>query len=230
MKKVLLIGLILLLTLLLLTACGGNNGNSSGGSANSNNNSSAPADTSTPNKPAKIVDVPDKILDLHDDSIWFVVIDGVKYDLLSGITVQDFLNAGFALSKDEDENREVEAHEPGGGGSNGYGEVYMHKDDKRYFHMLPFNDSDKILPLKNCGIGWLVIEGGSDISIVCNLSVGCTGDDVKSVFGEGFTEGVKERINAYSYSIQLKSMNQRMFIFRANNSDEITSIQIQAME
>ena len=89
MKKWLALALFLALSLSLLAGCGGssndgsssNNSNSTGNSVSSSSSGAGkPGSTHNPaNNPPRVVEVPSRPVDLSDDSIYFVVIDGAKY-------------------------------------------------------------------------------------------------------------------------------------------------------
>ena len=214
MKKTVTLVLALLLTLSLLTACGGggnneNNTPGNNGPSNSENGStpasdssgisapstsapstSAPASTSPPVK--RTVEVPDEPLDMTDDSIYFVIIDGVKI-YLHEATVQDFLNIGFVFNEDKgdedyyDENSEVDANSAAGYGRD-FGARLYKAGTSAYIEVYAVNLTDRSLPLKDCEIGTVYFDvrigSAFDISVVCNLSYGCTEDEIISVFGD----------------------------------------------
>jgi hypothetical protein len=235
MKKIVTLVLALLLTLSLLTACGdgGNNENNTPGNSVpiNNENSSIPTSdssgnstpststpsTSTPastNPPVKrTIEVPDKPLDLTDDSIYFVVIDGTKINLKEA-TVQDFLNIGFVFNEDKDdedyydENSIVDANSSSGYGRN-FGARLYKGGASAYIEVYAVNLTDRSLPLKDCEIGTVYFDAGIgaafDISIVCNLSYGCTEEEIHSVFGDigddPFTETAYKR-NQIRYYVE----------------------------
>jgi len=227
MKKIVALALVLLLTLSLLTACGGggggstpsgtpgNSGNSStppapNNSGNSNPSTSTPASTSPPIK--RTVEVPDKPLDLTDDSIYFVIIDGMKINLHEA-TVQDFLDIGFVFNEDKDdedyydENSEVAANSAADYGYN-FGERLYKEGTKAYIEVYAVNLTNRSIPLKNCEIGTVYFDerigSAFDISIVCNLSYGCTEEEINSVFGDIgddlFTQTAYERNQVRYYA------------------------------
>jgi len=208
MKKHVTFMLTILLILSLLTACSGGGGdntpsgtpgntpsNSSAppASDSSGNNSSSTGTTTTTNPPVKrVVDVPEKPLDLTDDSIYFIIIDGVKINLQEA-TVQDFLDIGFVFNEDkDDEDYFDENSEVGANSASDYGYNFgarMYKEGTRaYFEVYAVNLTNRSLPLKDCEIGTVYFDErigtAFDISIVCNLSYGCTEEEIKSVFGE----------------------------------------------
>jgi len=230
MKKALSLALALLLMLSLLTACGGNTPN--GGS--STPTTPASDKDGTTGKPddtlvfvRRAVEVPGATLDLSDDSIYFVIIDGVKLSLPDS-TVQDFLNAGFNFeNKDEDKNRMVEA---GGSSATGY-TLLMKSNTNQTINISAKNCTDKSIPLKDCTVTEVQFgtktyftgenSAGLDISVVCNLSAGSTEEDVVSVFGEGYSKMM--------YASQLNYMlinadAPRGFIFDKDASGNISNI------
>ena len=156
--------------------------------------SSAPASTTpSASAPAKrTVEVPDEPLSLTDDSIYFVVIDGIKINLKEA-TVQDFLNIGFVFNEDKDdedyydENSIVDANSSSGYGRN-FGARLYKGGASAYIEVYAVNLTDRSLPLKDCEIGTVYFDAGIgaafDISIVCNLSYGCTEEEIHSVFGD----------------------------------------------
>ena len=201
MKRLLAIALVLLLALFTLTSCGGGSGSgNSGGGSNtattteetdndsdsesaessddSDSSSSTPAST-----PARVVEIPDAPLDLTDPSIYYVVIDGVKYNLYD-VTVGDFLQAGFTMKYDEDTPVDAKL-------------VFTDKSDNttsvllgienHSFSVRPINYTDNVISLKDCNITGISFSSQSnplfDISTVGNLSVDSTKEDVQSVFG-----------------------------------------------
>jgi hypothetical protein len=215
MEKRFAIMAALILAFASLTACGGNS--SSGGG-----NSATPVSTAT-TSPARTVEIPDQPLDVADQSIYFVTVDGVKYSLIDA-TVQDFLNGGFTLGQD-DENREVPPNE-GGGLEHTYSDVHMYKDDKIYFSLLTFNPADEPRPLKECSVTSFVLrQASADISTVCNLSVGCSVEDVLGVFGDAFSERIHEINGCYFYGSDTFSGNFA-FIIDLGDNTKIASIQI----
>ena len=203
MKKAIALTMLLALMLSLLSACGG----SSSGGGNSTDNTAKPASnnsTTTNNAaaaPAKTVVVPDAPLDIEDRSIYFVVIDGVKYQMLES-TVQDFLDNGFTFEVD-DENQMVEPMDYGGLKEN-YGSISMLKDGKTYFTISADNYSDNAVPVKECLLtGIFVNRTYADITFVNNLAIGCTVDDMFSVFGEIESHYSNSNNAAYAYSVGL---------------------------
>jgi len=214
MKKLLTLAMIYLFTLALLSACSSNNSpNNSSSSTNSSNT-----------QPTRIVEIPGEPVDVADHSIYFVVIDGVKYDL-NDATVQDFLNGGFTLEEGDDENREVAPHQ-GGGLKETYSDVYMFKGDKGYFSLLTFNNTDSTIPLKECSVTAFSLRyKNADISTVCNLALECTVEDVLNVFGDGYNKDIHKINKAYFYGSQEYSGN---FAFTPDivDKNKIATIQI----
>ena len=208
MKKGMAFALILMLSLSLLAGCSGGGGSNNvsentaatitDDSYNNNDNDSgnetSPEDSSSaPNTPIRReVEVPDKPLDLSDESIWFVVIDGVRFNLME-ITVKDFLDAGFYLEQDEDnadyyfdENTLVEPNSNIGTMLSGTSLYKQGTDGNIYF--IPVNRTDHSIPVKDCEIQSVLFNTLSssalDIYTVCNLSTGSTEEEVFSVFGD----------------------------------------------
>ena len=253
MKQILMLALAILLTLSLLTTCGGNSGNNSGSSAppasansskpsdsssassappdsaNSGSNSSTPANTFTP--PVRVVEVPDEPLDLSDDSIYFISIEGVKFNLIE-ITVKDLLAAGFYFDEDKededyfDENTEVEPNNYIGSTFSGT-ELYK-EGTKGYIYIMPVNLTDHAIPVKDCEISSLAFDNRSasafDISTVCNLSVGCALEEVAGVFGE--YEVTKEGKPILFFNEGF-GMSGRAFTFTQDEDGKITNIVIE---
>ena len=200
MKKVITLGLVLLLLVSLLSACGGggstpgstpdNSVNNSAPSASDSggNDSSPPASTPAATNPPikRTVEVPDEPLDLTDDSIYFVIIDGVKI-ILPEATVQDFLNIGFVFGDDFDENSEVAANSAAYSGFNLGAEMFK-EGTQALIYVYAVNTTDHSLPLKDCEIGTVYFDerigSAFDISTVCNLSYGCTEEEIMSVLGD----------------------------------------------
>ena len=198
MKKRLTLGFLLILALSLLTACSGGNSDNSNTSSNDNtnantstidsSNSTSQAEsgnsgnstsTSPPVMPAREVEIPNEPLDLSDDNIYFVEIEGVKYNLLE-TTVGDLINDGFTL--DEDENMQVEH---GQGGTRYDGGMFMYTRSNKMIYLNPINLTGNTILLKDCRIDAIFLEGiGLEVYIVCNLSFGSTRDNVISVFGD----------------------------------------------
>jgi len=180
MKKTLTFTLAIVLVLSMLTACGDNRGG--------NNNTTPTNSTTSPAKPVRAVEIPDKILDVSDKSLYFTIVDDVKYNLIE-VTVQDFLDAGFSLGKDEDQNRLIKP-DPGK-----IQRVQMYKEGfpAPYFEIGPYSNTEKGIPLKDCLIDEIVIQNkNADIVIVCNLALGCAEEDLIKCFGE-------KRMGMYSY-------------------------------
>ena len=206
MKKIIALELVLLLLLSLLSACGDggstpsstpdNSGNNSAPSASDSggNDSNPPASTPAATNPPikRTVEVPDEPLDLTDDSIYFVIIDGVKI-ILPEATVQDFLNIGFVFDEDKDdedyydENSKVAANSAADYGYN-FGARLFKEGTKAYIEVYAVNHTDHSLPLKDCEIGTVYFDerigSAFDISTVCNLSYGCTEEEIMSVLGD----------------------------------------------
>jgi len=184
MKKMIPLALVLLLTLSLLTACA-----DSGGSSN-NSSTSTPAKTNTPIQ--RTVEVPDKPLDLTDDSIYFVIIDGVKINLQKA-TVQDFLDIGFVFNENKDdegyfdENSMIDANSALDHGFS-FGANLYKEGTRSFIEVYAVNLTNRSQPLKDCEIGSVYFDerigSAFDISTVCNLSYGCTEEEIKSVFGD----------------------------------------------
>ena len=203
MKKTFSLMPALLLTLALHTACGGgsapdnipsNNGSGAPPASISGGNNGSSTDTpASANPPQKrIVEVPEKPLDLTDNSIYFVIIDGLKINLQEA-TVQDFLNIGFVFNEEKDdedyfdENSEVDANSAAEYGYN-FGARLYKEGTKAYIEVYAVNLADHSLPLKDCEISTVYFDerigSAFDISVACNLSYGCTEEEIKSVFGE----------------------------------------------
>ena len=181
MKKITILILTFFLTLSLLTSV------SSG-----NNNFTTNAPASTNQLINRVVEAPDKPLDLTDDSIYFVIINSVKINLQEA-TVQNFLNIGFVFNEDRDdedyfdENSEVAANSAADYGYN-FGARLYKEGTKAYIEVYAVNLTNRSLPLKDCEISTVYFDerigSAFDISIVCNLPYGCTEEEIKSVFGE----------------------------------------------
>ena len=198
-------------------------GSSSSSSASSSTPASSPSPAYTPIE--RVIDVPDKPLDISDGSIYYIIIDGVKLDLLT-ITVQDLLNAGlnFDENEDFDENTEVDAHDTFGfSGEN----MYKNGSPRNSFRVTGVNLSDSPKPLRDCEIYWIgfdnKIEAIYDISIVCNLSYGCTKEELLSVFGDGYNEILSN--DTIIYYNEGPVFSGKSFNFRISNG-EIASIEI----
>ena len=195
MKKLIAIALVMVLAIPLLTACGGGNTSSSGNNTENpptssvGGNNTAPTNSAAPpDKPARVVEIPDKPLDVSDKSLYFAIIDGVKYNLIEA-TVQDFLDAGFSLGKDEDQNRLIKPD------PDKIQRVQVYKEGLPdvYFEIGPYSDTENGIPLKDCLIDEIVIRNkNADIAIVCNLALGCAEDDLIKCFGE-------KRMGMYNY-------------------------------
>ena len=181
------------------------NNNTQSGSSNSNEPasdsggseiSSAPPPGSP--SPAYIpikrdVEVPDNPPDLSDDSTYFVVIDGVRFDLMD-ITVKDFLNAGFYLDEDEDDENYFNENTPvepnSNIGSTFAGTSFYKEGTTECIYIIPVNRTDRSIPVKDCEIQQILFNTRSssklDIYSICNLSLGSTKEEVISVFGEEY--------------------------------------------
>jgi len=89
------------------------------------------------------------------------------------------------------------------------------------------NLSDSPKPLRDCEIYWIgfdnKIAATYDISIVCNLSYGCTKEEVLSVFGDGYNETLSN--DTIIYYNEGPVFSGKSFNFRISNG-EIASIEI----
>jgi len=199
-----------------------------GGSVEEN----APAQQDTPVKPARAVEIPAGPLDLSDDSIYFVIIEGVKYNLLD-VTVGDFLANGYSLKEYDDENRIIEAGKLGGKMLNGLSDLDIFKSSTSWecFYVLPINRTDNDIPLKDCTISWIWFQAGNssdfDISITNNLALGCTEEDVVGVFGDDFEPVNYEQRGVILYNEGTLMNPGRKFHFYGTGSDPVTRIMIE---
>ena len=228
MKKLIVCALVMVLALSLLAGCSGGGSNSGGSSNTPSNNSSSsenntapsssennsssgnsssaakPGATYDPDKnPRRTVEVPDQPVDIADDSIYFVVIDGVTYNLFDNITVQDFLDAGYTAKESVDE--EVEPGDRGGAYT-----LYKEGYEKNYpyFMLSVYNHTDKKIRANACaayGIQYQFEYGQKDpppegllIYTVGNLALGCTKEEVIDVFGNGNFEPVESILLQYA--------------------------------
>ena len=205
MRKILTIAFVLLLALFTLTACGGGSGSGNNGGStateepdSNGGNESSGADAESPDGSSaaapyvpveREVEVPASPLDISDKSIWYVVIDGVKYDLYD-VKVDDFLKAGFVFDKYAkfDENTKVDAHSDFTTATEG---IQLCKENsKDLVNVYPINLTGNIIPLKECEIKAIWLNSNflkeTDSYIVCNLSIGSTKDEVVSVFGDDY--------------------------------------------
>jgi len=256
MKKLLAILLVITLALSLLTACGGggssssgNTGSSSSSSSSSSNtpssstpsvsdsggsSSSSSASSSTPSgTPAtpyvpveREVEVPASPLDITDESIWYVVLDGVKFNLYD-VKVKDFINAGFPLAYSRYENTKVDAH------SDLSNTPLTKKGTSDQFDIYPINLTGSSIPIEECEIraidlGQMTgILNETDVYIVCNLAIGCTEEEVISVFGDGYDENQYEMWGQLSYGNQTNSQtmaHEKLISFILNNDGIVTQI------
>ena len=253
-----LLALALILALTLLTACGGGNNNTtpppaadsgsssgtpasdSGGSSSSttppasdSGSSSGSAPASNPGPPfareIRDVEVPAKPVDLADNSIWFVEIDGVRFNLMD-VTVQDFLDAGFYLDEydDEDyfdENTAVEPNSTIGGDIVGASFHRAGRDGTIY--LIPINRTDHSIPVKDCEIHQILFNTRSstelNIFTVCNLTVGSSEEDVISVFGEDHEDFGDVSL---TYAEHVEQLSNRYFCFIKNADGIIYEIMI----
>ena len=266
MKKLVAFTMVLILALSLLAGCGGGSGSSSSGSgsspssgsstassdgsstnnANSSGSSRSSSDTGKPgsthdpaNNPPRKVEPPSQPVDLADDSIYFVIIDGVKYSLFDR-TIQDFLDAGYSMSKAEDPNEEVEPSEKSGGSPGSFvrfsTDIYKrsYSDSSDYFHLRSYNATDKPLPLKDCSVYEIYFDydkyaEDDDTAIsaliytVGNLAPGCTEEDVISVFGEDYDAWM------YDYGELIysdRTLSRSWEFYRDNPGDPVRRIKI----
>ena len=151
-------------------------------SASSSGGGLSSAPTNTPALPAREFETPDEMLKLTSDGIYYVILAGIQYNLLEA-TIQNFLDNGFTIDKDDDVNREVDSGKYGGLRSDGGMFLYQ---GSRWVYINPINHTDNKIPLKNCKVSMIFIEKDffPDAYIVCNLTFGCSVEDVYSVFGE----------------------------------------------
>ena len=205
MKKWLVLMLILALALALLAGCGSGDGSNNGSSPNSSGSegsgapsasdgaegSGAAADTSAPavTPIKKDVEVPAQPLNISDESIYFVEIDGVRYDLYT-VKVSDFLKSGFVFkSSSYDENTKVDAHSSFDAGE---GAALYKANSKDQINVYPINLTGSSIPLKDCEIVSIWIRSDylkdTEVYMACNLSIGSTEDEVFSVFGADYDD------------------------------------------
>ncbi|MCL1846554.1 MAG: hypothetical protein FWF91_01135 [Coriobacteriia bacterium] len=203
MKKAFVLTVAILLALSSLIACG------SGNPESKYTTTAPPIDINRPfSFVQRTVEVPEEILDLEDAGIYFIIIDGVRFDLADA-TLQDFFDAGFSFcDRVEDVNREIGPRESA--------------SDEYYFNLTKGNSlfqtiavyvenlADEPLPLKDCRVTAIHVSIHSmyghvcstclDISLVCNLGFTWLGEndngenefsvvyaeDVFSVFGDSY--------------------------------------------
>ena len=236
---------VLLICCLVLTGCGGGGGGGGASSGNSSysgvgSGSYAPGSTHNPAvNPHRTVEIPDKAVDLSDDSIYFVIIDGVKYSLFDR-TTQDFLDAGYTLSEYDDPNREIEpdgksGKEPGSNIS-WTTEIYKrsYSSDNAYFKLRSYNHTNKALPMKDCAVYEIIFEYdqyakddetalSALIYTVCNLAPGCTEEDVINVFGDNYDKFMYD-FGELIYNE--RSLSRTWEFYRDEPSDPIRRIKI----
>ena len=134
---------------------------------NSNNND---------NKPAS--DNSKKGIDLTDNSIFFVVIDGVKYDVKT--TLQDVLDNGYTVlnSVKSNLNKEVKANQAV------WDLIGFKSGENTYFQVKLFNRSDKSSTWAKCTLYEINLHDiwHKNISIVGGLTFESSMEEIEKVF------------------------------------------------
>ena len=227
MKKILKKMLVLFIIIAALSACGGGNASSTADSGTTNDQTDPTTDPSTtaPVFTRKPVEVPSSILKLTDDSIYFVIIDGTKFNLVN-VTVQDFLNAGFKLAyQSESADRIIE---PQKRAAVGFILLTKGKNDQT-INISVKNTKETALPLKDCKVTGLQFgtstdfdnsnSSGLDIAVVGNLSIASTEEDVLSVFGTNYW--------ALMYNSELTyEGDSKGFSFKKDASGNVANIEL----
>jgi len=213
MKRLGVLTIVLLLTLAfsMLTACSNSSNSSSGNPGNNNNNNNNSSSSSNSNNSNGLVG---GVVDLDNDNNYFMIADGKKYGLKT--TLQDLLNDGFVPTRTSlNLDSEVKA------GAFLVDTIFLAKDGVRYFGVQVGNPADKPLPLSQCEIREMYIntDGYTNITVVGDLRLGCSKDDVFRVFGEDVQLNSDTLITYIA-----KGDNNRIFTFRFDESGRAESI------
>ena len=178
--RVITITLLIALTFSMLPACsngGGSGGGDSSGSGSSGGDNGSNNDTSSAGSSGSGGMV-DGVVDLSDDSNYFVIVSGIRYDL--NTTVQDVLNDGYSTRKAINLDYEADP------GSFVVEQIRFLIDDEVIFAVQAGNRTDNPLPLSQCTLKEMEIksEWFTDASSVGGLTFGSSKDDIIALFGE----------------------------------------------
>ena len=222
MKKTLILIVALILSFSMFTACGVSAGCGDIGSTDTDA-SAGGGDTAQANDPTIAIQVPSSPVDVEDPSNYFVTIGSKQLNLVD-TTVQDLIDFGLTV-KEDDLNREVPP-DTGGGLKETYQPLIMLMDGERCFSVSAYNYGSAPVPLKDCTVMAVTLTHRSaGVTLVCNVAMGCTIEDIISVFGEGYDHKTQEDFGHFFYRSET-SDRAFMFVPRQNDINTIRSIGI----
>ena len=195
MKKTLSLVFVLLLALSLLAACSGTGGGSDEKNGDNGNGGSTAADLGN----GKI--------SLDNDSIYYAIVDGVKYDIHT--TVQDILNDGYTVSSTENMSQVIDPNKK-------FSDTYLRKDGDTHFAVKPGNRTDKPITKTECTIFSISLfrDWYENVSIIGDLTIGSSREEVEEIFGPGY--GGKRDVFGEEH--------RRAFIFEYDDSGVVKNI------
>ena len=163
MKKV--FGLLFLIGILCFTLVGCENKSDDGNNNSNNDNNKTVSDSK-------------KGIDLTDNSIYFIIIDGIKYDV--NTTLQDVLDDGYDVLKSVTSklNKEVSANQTV------WDLVGLYKNDNTHFQVKLINRSDKQSTWAKCTLYQINVYADwyKNISIIGGITFESSMEEIEAVF------------------------------------------------
>jgi len=132
-----------------------------------------------------------KAIDGVDANAYYVIIDGVSYDLTGGTKVSDLLAAGYVV-KDYDISQEMQANTMYIGDGLFDSDIAFYKEgvEKPYFYAYIENKLDTPVVITDTTIrAFEFFNVNADIVLTGNIRIGTAIEEVKSVWGMPEREG-----------------------------------------
>ena len=179
MKKLMTLALVLALALALLAGCGGNNAPSAPPNAEDSENSDASSTSENGANSNETAVSGGGTLNLADNKNFFIIIDGVRYD--PSTTIQKILDDGYALSSSFNLDKEIEGEKLGSRNIAFYWDTYPGGEHR--FTVSATNRTNKTCRLAECTIYEIHVYDFTDVTLVGDLTIGSTIEEVEAVFG-----------------------------------------------
>ena len=185
-----------------------NMGGDGKGDEKKSNSSTSSSTTDTKSEPVMAGQV-----DLANNSNYFIVIDGVRFDTKT--KVQEVLNKGYTVRSSTNLDLEM------GAGKGSIDLIYFQKDGETCFGVNPVNRTDKTVKKSESTINKFSLYDTwcKNITIVGGLTLGSTIDEVKAVFGEPGSTSTRESRKASGATNGTEKHDVYLTYMKSNSTD-----------